>query len=182
MPSLKIERFLGRSTSGDFALGEMVLTTPRLRLILDTPEEVLARIALLSPSDRAEVSDEWLARIRAMSTADPWTHSFSAMDPVNGAVIGGCAFKGPPDREGVVEVAYWIDPVHQRRGYATEASQALIAFAFGSGLVRVIRAHTKPGNIASERVLAKCGFEWLGEVIDPEDGPVSRWQRLNESA
>ncbi|MGH7631966.1 MAG: hypothetical protein ACREOF_21740 [Gemmatimonadales bacterium] len=29
---------------------------------------------------------------------------------------------------------------------------------------------------ASARVLEKLGFRRLGEVIDPEDGPVWRWE------
>lgn len=161
-------------------MGELVLTTERLRLVLDTPEKVVARIEALSPAERAEVSPDWLARVRSMTTADPWMHGFAATDRVNGATIGACAFKGPPDLEGVVEIAYMVDPAHQGHGYATEASQALIAFAFGSGVVRVIRAHTKSGNLASERVLAKCGFEFAGEVIDPDDGPVLRWERSQE--
>jgi RimJ/RimL family protein N-acetyltransferase len=53
----------------------------------------------------------------------------------------------------------------------------LVAFAFGSGLVRVIRAHTKPAHVASERVLEKCGFNRIGLVNDPEDGRVWRWER-----
>lgn len=163
-------------------MGEMVLTTERLTLVVDTPEKVLAAIEALSPAERAEVSDEWLARMRLTSTADPWMHGFTATDRVNGVTIGGCAFKGPPDPDGVVEIAYGIDPAHQGRGYATEASRALIAFAFGSGLVRVVRAHTKAGNVASERVLSKCGFKHVGEVIDPDDGLVSRWERSKEQA
>jgi hypothetical protein len=42
----------------------------------------------------------------------------------------------------------------------------------------VVRAHTKYPN--SERVLTKCGFERIGEVIDPEDGLVCRWERTKE--
>ena len=163
-------------------MGELVLATERLRLVLDTPEKVLARIEALGPAERAEVSEDWLARMRLTNTADPWMHGFSATGRVNGVTIGGCAFKGPPDPDGVVEIAYGIDPVHQGRGYATEASRALIAFAFGSGLVRVVRAHTRAGNAASERVLTKCGFKHVGEVIDPEDGLVSRWERSKETA
>jgi RimJ/RimL family protein N-acetyltransferase len=30
---------------------------------------------------------------------------------------------------------------------------------------------------ASARVLAKCGFRRVGEVIDPEDGLVWRWEK-----
>ena len=158
-------------------MAEMVLTTERLRLILETREIVLARVESLSPSERAEVSADWLARATAASAADPWLHGFAVKDRTNGALLGGCAFKGHPDAEGVVEIAYGIDPAYQRRGYATEASQALIAFARNSGLVRVVRAHTRAGNVASERVLAKCDFQPIGEVIDPEDGQVWRWER-----
>ena len=43
--------------------------------------------------------------------------------------------------------------------------------------VTSIRAHTKPGNGASARVLRKNGFQQVGEVEDPEDGLVWRWER-----
>jgi hypothetical protein len=33
------------------------------------------------------------------------------------------------------------------------------------------------GGAASSRLLAKLGFSFLGEVVDPEDGPVWRWER-----
>ncbi|PYP29662.1 MAG: hypothetical protein DMD49_12730 [Gemmatimonadetes bacterium] len=63
------------------------------------------------------------------------------------------------------------------RGFATEASTALVAFAFASGLVRRVCAHTLPAHGASTRVLAKCGFTFVGDVVDPEDGRVWRWER-----
>ena len=163
-------------------MGGMTLLTERLRLVPATRDEVLAGIEALTPAQRAEVSPAWLARARAASTVDPWLFRFSATDRDAGAVRGGCGFKGPPDADGVVEITYGVDPAHQKRGYAMEAAQALVAFAFGSGLVRVVRAHTRPGNVASERVLAKCGFERIGEVIDPEDGQVWRWERTREGA
>jgi [ribosomal protein S5]-alanine N-acetyltransferase len=161
----------------ELVVRELVLTTERLKVILDTPEETLARIERMSPAERAEVSPDWLAHVRSTSTPDPWMHGFTIADRTSGAAIGGCGFKGPPDPEGIVEIAYGVDPAHQGRGYATEASRALVEFAFGSGLVRVVRAHTKTGNVASERVLAKCGFERIAEVNDPEDGLVWRWER-----
>ena len=64
----------------------------------------------------------------------------------------------------MVEIAYGIVPVFQGHGYATEAAQAAVAFAFGSGQVRHVRAHTFPTLNASTRVLAKCGFTRSGEV------------------
>ena len=158
-------------------IGEVVIRTESLELVLETTEQVLARIAALSPAEQAEVSPGWLARVRASTSADPWTHGFSIVDRAKGVVIGSCGFKAPPDPEGVVEIAYGIDPAYRGRGYATQAAKALADFAFGSGLVRLVRAHTLPSNAASARVLAKSGFERVGLVEDPEDGTVWRWER-----
>jgi RimJ/RimL family protein N-acetyltransferase len=77
----------------------------------------------------------------------------------------------------VVEIAYGVAPGYQGRGYATEAAEALVAYALGSGRVRTVRAHTLPKANPSTRVLEKCGFKCLGEVIDPEDGAVWRWEK-----
>ena len=152
------------------------ILTANLELLLQSSEEVLASIEAMSPADRAEVSPAWVAQMKASSTADPWTHGFAVMHRVSGARIGSCAYKGPPDPEGVVEIAYGIDPAYQGRGYATEAARALIAFALDSGEVRLVCAHTRPEKNASTRVLTKCGFEWMGERVDPEDGLVWRWE------
>jgi hypothetical protein len=43
--------------------------------------------------------------------------------------------------------------------------------------VKLIRAHTLPQINASTRILTKCGFDRIGEMIDPEDGLVWRWER-----
>ena len=154
----------------------LVLETPRLRLVLESTEAVLERIERLSPADRAEVSPEWLARMRA-SPPSPWTHGFAVVDPATGSMIGGCGFKGAPGDDGVVEIAYGIDAEHRGRGYAKEAAAALVEFALGAG-VRVVCAHTRPENGASARVLMACGFVSMGDVIDPEDGLVRRWELL----
>jgi RimJ/RimL family protein N-acetyltransferase len=92
--------------------------------------------------------------------------------------VGSGSFKGPPTSDGVVEIAYGIAPDHQGKGYATEVAQALVTFAFDYADVRVVRAHTLPESYASKRVLAKCGFEQTGEVVDPDDGWVCRFERL----
>lgn len=157
--------------------GKVVIPTARLDLVLQTPAEVLAWVESLPAADRAEVSPDWLARVRATPAGDPWALSYAVVERATGLAVGGCAFKGPPDAAGAVEVAYGIDPPHRGRGLATEAAAGLVGFAVASGRVRVVRAHTKPGNRASERVLEKCGFRPVGEAVDPDDGPVRRWER-----
>jgi len=159
-------------------MGEVIIQSERLTLVLQTPEEVLARIEAMNPADKAEVSPDWLARARASTVADPWIHGFCIVDRANGVVIGSCGYKGPPDAQGVVEIAYGINPDYQGRGYATEAATALVDFAFRNDGVRLIRAHTLPGNRASAKVLIKCRFEQIGEVVDAEDGLVCRWERV----
>jgi RimJ/RimL family protein N-acetyltransferase len=152
------------------------LFTANLKLLLKTTEEVLASIEAMSPSDRAEVSPAWIAQMKAAASASPWTHGFAVVQRESGTVVGSCGYKGPPGPEAVVEIAYGMDPEYQGRGYATEAARALVAFAFGSGRVRLVCAHTRPEKNASTRVLTKCGFQRVGEVMDPEDGLVWRWE------
>jgi RimJ/RimL family protein N-acetyltransferase len=151
------------------------LSTKTLTLIPLTRDQTLAMIEASSPEDQALISPEWLAALRASAPVDSWMHGFSIVHRDTGRTIGGCGFKGPPV-DGVVEMAYSIDPEHQGNGYATEAAEALTNFALAQN-VRTVRAHTLPETNASTRVLTKCGFRHVGPVIDPEDGPVWRWER-----
>lgn len=153
----------------------MIIPTARLDLVLQTPDEVLAWLDTLPPADRAEVSPDWIAKARTTAVGDYWALMFTVRLRDHGP-IGGCGFKGPPDEHGIVELAYGIDAEHQSRGYASEAAAALAEFAFATGKVQTIRAHTKTDNGASAKALAKCGFTKTGEVIEPEDGLVDRWE------
>jgi RimJ/RimL family protein N-acetyltransferase len=124
-----------------------------------------------------DVSPQWLERLRSAAGPDPWVFGFAVIHREDQCVIGAASFKGPPDDDGVVEIAYGIVPAYQGQGYATEAASALVAFAAERVDVCTIRAHTLPDNNASMRVLAKAGFQLVGEVIDEEDGLVCRWER-----
>ncbi len=153
----------------------MELTTRRLKVVLQTREEVEQMIAAMSANDRAQVSPDWLARVRASTVADPWVFGFRVLLRDTGTVVGTCGFKGPPV-DGVVEIAYATNPELTGRGYATEAAQALIDYAASRSEVRLVRAHTLLDAPASKRILAKCGFRYIGEVVEPDDGPVARFE------
>ncbi len=159
----------------------MELTTRRLRLVLQTREEVEQMIAAMPEADRAQVSPDWLARMRASTVADPWVYGFRVLLRDAGVVVGSGGFKGPPV-DGVVEIAYSTDSAHTGKGYATEVAQALFDYATSRSEVRLVRAHTLPDGSASKRILAKCGFRYVGEVIDPEDGPVSRFEKACDTS
>jgi ribosomal-protein-alanine N-acetyltransferase len=146
-----------------------------VKLVQRTRDEVRAMLDLLAPAVRAQISPLWLALLAKSSAQDPWVHGFHVVNEAN-VTVGLGAFKGPPE-DGIVEIAYAIDSEQQGKGYATQAARELVAFAFASGQVRTVRAHTLPGGIASQRVLLKSGFEKIGEVVDPEDGLVWRFER-----
>jgi RimJ/RimL family protein N-acetyltransferase len=151
--------------------------TKSLKLVPHTPDDVRAQIEGMNADQRAQLSPDWLARVRVATAADPWTLGFALVHRTTNVVIGTCGFKGPPGADEMVEIAYGVAPDHQGNGFATEAAEALVAYAFNSGKVRAVRAHTFLEANASTRVLAKCGFRGVGVVIDPEDGPVWRWEK-----
>lgn len=155
--------------------------TKNLKLVLQTREEVRAYIEQLQPHEKAGLSAAWLSLLDGSSSIDPWIHGVVLVRRATDSVIGKCAFKGPPGADGAVEIAYVVAPAYRGKGYATEAAEALASYAFGSGQVRVVRAHTLPEPNASTRVLTKSGFRRVGEVIDPDDGLVWRWRQNNET-
>ena len=170
------------------------LETAHLRLAPWSPEHLLAMIdgaerfeadagvrladGLRDMFVSGEVSPAWVAHLRSAPGPDPWTLGFAVVHRDDDRVIGSAGFKGAPDDDGVVEIAYGITPSYEGRGSAPEAAKALVAFALERVDVTSIRAHTKPGNGPSGRVLGKCGFQQVGEVTDPEDGLVWRWERV----
>ncbi len=156
-------------------MSEQSIETPRLRLVPNTREAVLAHIERMDADQRKEISPDWLERVRV--APDPWTLGFAVVDPGTRATVGTCGFKGPPDATGMVEIAYGINADQQGKGYATEVADALVAYAFTDTQVRFVRAHTLSDTNASARVLTKCGFRPVGRVLDPEDGVVWRWER-----
>jgi RimJ/RimL family protein N-acetyltransferase len=123
-----------------------------------------------------EVSPEFLAYLDIIAPPDPWADGFAAIHRQDQLVIGLGSFKGAPDAQGMVEIAYAIVPQYEGCGLATEVATALLDMAWGDASVQKVWAHTLPTQNASTHVLAKCGFAQLGLIHDPDDGPVWRWE------
>ncbi len=123
------------------------------------------------------VSALWLEELARASAADAWVHGFVLLHQAEQVIVGTVAFKGAPDAEGVVEMGYGVVSAFEGRGLATEAARAGLEFAMADESVRCVRAHTLPTRNASTRVLEKCGFQYIGDIVDPEDGPVWRWEK-----
>jgi [ribosomal protein S5]-alanine N-acetyltransferase len=116
----------------------------------------------------------WLWRLRAgQVAADPggarWIAQAAVAEP-GGFVVGHAGFHGPPDADGMVEVAYSVDPAYRRRGYATAMLRELLRRAADEPEVRTVRATISPDNTASLATIAGFGFTPNGEQWDEEDG------------
>jgi ribosomal-protein-alanine N-acetyltransferase len=82
-------------------------------------------------------------------------------------LVGMVAFKGPPDENGTIEAGYSINEKLQRQGIATEATRAIMKWAFQNPAVRVITAETFPELEASKKVMQRCGMAFLGDGSEP---------------
>ncbi len=156
-------------------------TPQHLRALLDGVEDYKQLTGLTVVSGvrdfivGPEVSEEFLDQLRKREAADPWQDGFGVLLGRN--LIGLCSFAGPPSNDAMVEIAYGIAPDYEGCGYATAAARALIEYAKGTRQVCGFRAYTLPQTNASTRVLQKCGFIFVGEVINSQDSKVWRWER-----
>jgi len=111
-----------------------------------------------------------------------WMYYLVAGDGEGRALVGVAGYKGPPGDDGTVEVGYGVLPEHRRRGYATEATRALIERAFGFPAVTRVVAETYPHLGPSIGVMEKCGLAFAGD--GSEEGvvryalPRERWSPM----
>ena len=91
-----------------------------------------------------------------------------AVERESGIVVGEVGLFWISDRDRTAEIGFIFDPRHQGKGFATEASQALLEWAFGgAGLHRVI-GRTEARNTASNRVLEKLGMRLEAHFVENE--------------
>lgn len=80
--------------------------------------------------------------------------------------IGQIAYFLIDEKNHFGEIEYCIGEAFQRKGYATEATKAVIAYGFERlGLHKVQISHMS-NNIPSRRVIEKCGFCYEGKQRD----------------
>ena len=98
------------------------------------------------------------------------------VDPSSGEIVGSMTLNGivfGPFRSG--NLGYWIDGGVTSRGLATAAVQVICRFADTRLGLHRIQAGTLLDNLASQRVLTKCGFEPIG--VAPHYLHIAgRWQ------
>lgn len=148
-----LERLLEGSDAFEAAFGWRVVETYN-----DFPE---ALVFSLDHLKAGRVEPRW------------WAQLFILRETAELVGLGG--YKGSPVN-GVVEFGYSIVPTYRRQGLATEAARVMIARAFEEPAVSRVIAHTLAEPNASNRLLRRCGLTMTGEVVDPDDGPIWRWE------
>jgi len=146
----------------------MFARTPRLLLRPGWAEDAPALAAAIADEMivRNLATAPWPYRLRDAEAflaqpRDPAMPSFLIFERTDGApnLVGSCGLGRRPS--GAVEMGYWIGRAHWGRGYATEASLALIEIARTLGFSQLEGSHFID-NPASGRVLEKLGFRPLG--------------------
>jgi [ribosomal protein S5]-alanine N-acetyltransferase len=151
----------------------VVADLPKLEAIVSEDQDTLS--SLLGGVD---IASQWLHFPEAMvwmrdylreSEAELGWWNYLIIHRQAGKLIGSGGFKGPPSYNGEVEIGYEIAPAYQGQGLATEAARALVEYAFNNTAVRCVMANTLAEENASNHLLYKIGFEWMGEEEDLEE-------------
>jgi RimJ/RimL family protein N-acetyltransferase len=161
-----------------------IIRTPRLVLRRQRPEDaplikeaVDASLAHLqasvawarsAPTPLRELEARLAESAAAFDAGEAW--AFTLLDLAETRVLGCVGLeRGEPALVALVgqhtmETGYWLRADSTGRGYATEATAALVELAFTSlGARRVAICHD-PANIASAGVPRRLGFRRLGTV------------------
>lgn len=149
-----------------------LLATDRLRLRQLGADDVEAVMALFgdpqilrflnqSPTDtpdKALALIDWLNGHYARHEAVQWAITLRDTD----RMIGTCGVYGWEREHRRVDIGYHILYQEWGKGYATEATHAMIDWSFANLDLHRIQADCTDGNTGSERVMLKCGFRLEG--------------------
>ncbi|MDE7138521.1 MAG: GNAT family N-acetyltransferase [Ruminococcus sp.] len=93
-------------------------------------------------------------------------YRWAIIEKESGECIGQIAFFLVDSKNHFAEIEYCIGSEFQCRGYATEATKAVITYGFDIIKLHKIQICTKTINAPSKRVIEKCGFTYEGTLRD----------------
>lgn len=99
-----------------------------------------------------EAADWWVSTGSKMGIVKAITH--------NGVLVGSIsAIPGEFERQKSAEIGYWIAKPFWGKGFASEALQQFTALVFENSDLIKLHASVFGENLASAKVLEKCGFK-----------------------
>lgn len=115
--------------------------------------------ALHNYADAEEVVKNWIKRY-----ADDAFYQWAIVLKELGEPIGTISVAEINEQIGKVEMAYCIGSRWWGNGYAGEAFMAVISFFFEEVKANRIEAKHDPNNLASGKVMKKCGLKYEGTL------------------
>lgn len=175
------------------------IRTPRLLLIPATPASLSAELvstAALGETLGADVAASWppelydadavrwtLGALESGQWPPDWCLYYiaeSAQAASRPRLVGTGGFKGGPDANGTVEIGYGIVTEARRRGYAREAVDGFLGWAFEEPRVSRVVAHTLRELEPSIGVLRSAGFTFVGAGNDPTEAEAIQYELTRE--
>ena len=117
------------------------------------------------PTPRADIENRVIPRFLGFHQRSSWQGYWAAEVKPEREFIGW--FHLLPDENGNVDLGYRLRKAAWNKGYATEASRALVRKCFTELGVDRVTAHTLTVNRASRRVMEKCGLA----LVDTRPAP-----------
>ncbi|RCJ16736.1 GCN5 family acetyltransferase [Nostoc sp. ATCC 43529] len=150
------------------------ITTQRLEL-LPCSLEVAQAIVAKNKSEvekflGVRVPDEWYASevldffpvYAQMLIDDPLQLGWGVwliIHIADNTLIGDLGFAGKPNEQGTTEMGYEVISAYRQQGFAFEAVEALVNFAFTQPQLKSIISHSPNNHVASIRILEKLGMQ-----------------------
>ena len=93
-------------------------------------------------------------------------YRWAVVEKTTGECIGQIAYFLVDSKNYFAEIEYCIGSDFQCKGFATEATKAVIAYGFDRMNLHKVQICTKTINASSKRVIEKCGFVYEGTLRD----------------
>ncbi len=155
--------------TGRLRLRRFTIEDTGLLVALDSDPEVMRFITYGVPTPRATYSDVILPRWFALYESSPLLGYWAAEDRDEGGFLGWFHLRSDridPDEQ---ELGYRLMRSAWGRGLATEGAAAVVRHGFESVGAAKIAARTLAGNLASQRVMRKCGLAFERRFVYPDD-------------
>lgn len=93
-------------------------------------------------------------------------YRWAVIEKASGECIGQIAYFLVDRNNHFGEIEYCIGTAFQGKGYATEATKAVIEYGFNKIGLHKVQICVRPSNMPSRKVIEKCGFTYEGTLRD----------------
>jgi RimJ/RimL family protein N-acetyltransferase len=138
---------------------------------LNSDPEVMRYLTGGQPPSRKQIRDEIIPFHLATYDNHPGFGTWAADDNGTGQFLGWLHLR-PRRSDGVIDLGYRLRRSAWGNGYATEGSRALISKGFTEHGIDRVTARTMTVNLASRRVMEKCGLTQIRTYFDDEQPAI----------